>query len=348
MRQGASLYKWLHRRRARAPAAAAASLTAELETVIADLIARAPANPAILQNIDERLTELARMLPRIISLRQFASMDRFALETLCRAQAQPLYLGDHHAICRVLSRYKLFLDSRDRGFAAHVLLDGYWEMWLTIFMCRHVRAGMVVVDVGANFGYYTLLLADLVGPSGRTFAIEPNPDVAALLRHSVALNGFNSRTSIVEAAAGDAAVAEVLLYSPYGEYKNACIIESPHQVNTENGALRQVRQVTIDQVVASAPRVDFLKIDAEGAEEAIVDGMCQCILDHKPSFILEFNAARCKQPEQLIRKLTSTYKVVHYLDFHSNLVKTSEVELMSQHVGQDWLLFLDRKTAIGH
>ncbi len=285
------------------------------------------------------------MLPKLLALRQFASMDRFALEALCRAQAQPLYLGDHRAICRILSRYKLFLDTRDRGFAAHVLLDGYWEMWLTIFMCRRIQPGMVVVDVGANFGYYTLLLAGLVGPDGHAFAIEPNPAVAALLRQSVALNGFNSRTSIIEAAAGADPLGQVLLYSPHGEFKNACIIESPHLVNAADGTLQQVSQVKIDDIVAARSRVDFLKIDAEGAEESIVEGMHRCINDHKPSFILEFNAARCKEPEKFIRRLTAIYKVVWYLDFHSNLVRTNEAELMSRHVGEDWLLFFDRETA---
>lgn len=341
--------RWPHRRRARplppVPVGAATSAASKTETVIADLLARVPPTSAYLQHIDERLTELARMLPSIISLRQLASMDRFALEALCRAQAQPLYLGDHLAICRVLSRYKLFLDSRDRGFAAHVLLDGYWEMWLTIFMCRRIKAGMVVVDVGANFGYYTLLLADLIGPDGHAFAIEPNPGVAALLRQSVALNGFNSRTSIVEAAAGADPMREVLLYSPHGEFKNACIIESPHLVNADDGTVQRVQQVKIDEVVATAPRLDFLKIDAEGAEESIIEGMHQCIKNHKPSFILEFNAARCKRPEELIRRLTSTYRVVWYLDYHSNLVQTTEMELMSKRYGEDWLLFFDRETA---
>jgi FkbM family methyltransferase len=273
-------------------------------------------------------------------------MDRFVLEALCRAQAQPLYLGDHRAICRVLSRYKLFLDTRDRGFAAHVMLDGYWEMWLTIFMCRRVRAGMVAVDVGANFGYYTLLLADLVGPSGHAFAVEPNPTVATLLRQSVALNGFDTRTSIVEAAAGGGLLDQVLLYSPHGEFKNASVIDSPNLVNRDDGSVQQVRQVKIDDIVAGTSHVDFLKIDAEGAEESIIEGMDQCISGHHPSIILEFNATRCRSPENMIQRLVAAYKTFYYLDYHSNLVRTDQAEVMSKQVGEDWLLFFDRETAI--
>jgi FkbM family methyltransferase len=315
------------------------------EAALADLMASISPSLTVLQKLDERLVELAQLLPRPLALRQLASMDRFALEALCRAQAEPLYLGDHRAICRVLSRYKLFLDTRDRGFAAHVLLDGYWEMWLTIFMCRRVRAGMVAVDVGANFGYYTLLLADLVGPSGHAFAVEPNPAVASLLRDSVTLNGFATRTSIVEAAAGGGPLEQVLLYSPHGEFKNACVINSPEVVNSDQGTLQQVRQVTIDDLVAACSRVDFLKIDAEGAEEAIIEGMSQCIAQHSPSIVLEFNASRCRTPENMIRRLVANYNIFYYLDYRSNLVRTDEAEVMSKQVGEDWLLFFDRETA---
>jgi FkbM family methyltransferase len=328
------------------PGVAVSSPADAQEPGIANIFIRMLSNPSFLQGTDERLTELVRAVPKLLALKQLASMDRFTLEALCRAQAQPLYLGDHSALCRVLSRYKLLLDTRDRGFAAHVLLDGYWEMWLTIFMCRHIQPGMVVIDVGANFGYYTVLMADLVGPEGHTFAIEPNPVVAAVLRQSVTLNGFKSWTSIVEAAAGASGTGQVLLYSPNGEFKNACVVESAKQVNVGDGTLHQVRQVTIDDIVSTSPRVDFLKIDAEGAEESIIEGMGQCIKDHRPSLILEFNAARCKQPEALLKNLISTYKIVRYLDFHSDLVRTTEAELISQRIGEDWLLFFDRETAV--
>ncbi len=322
------------------------SPTNTVEPGLGDLLNRTPPNPPFLPNTDARLMELARAEPNLLALREFASRDRFALEALCRAQAQPLYLGDHSAVCRILSRYKLLLDTRDRGFAAHVLLDGYWEMWLTIFMCRRIRPGMVVIDVGANFGYYTLLLADLVGPEGHAFAIEPNPVVAALLRQSVMLNGFSSRTSIVEAAAGASRAGQVFLYSPNGEFKNACVVESPNHVNADHGTLQQVEQVTIDDIVSTAPHVDFLKIDAEGAEESIVEGMHQCLTHHKPSLILEFNAARSKEPKLLLQRLTSIYKTIRYLDYHSDLVLTTEMELVSQHIGEDWLLFFDHDSAL--
>jgi Methyltransferase FkbM domain len=150
----------------------------------------------------------------------------------------------------------------------------------------------------------------------------------------------------VEAAAGASRSDQVWLYSPNGEFKNSCIVESPNQVRVGDGTLHQVGQVTIDDIVSMSPRVDFLKIDAEGAEESIIEGMSKCLKDYRPSLIVEYNAARCKKPEVMLERLITTYKIVSYLDYSSNIVQTTVAELVSQRVGEDWLLFFDRETAV--
>ena len=97
---------------------------------------------------------------------ELKTQGRWDLESRCRALTNPAYLGNQTAICRVLGNYKLYVDTDDTGFGSHVLLDGYWEMWLTIFFARLIKPGMTVIDVGANFGYYTLLFGTLVEDSG--------------------------------------------------------------------------------------------------------------------------------------------------------------------------------------
>ena len=88
---------------------------------------------------------------------EFAYRSRRSLEALCWARAQPVYLGENEGLCRILGRYKLCVDTRDQGLCAHLLLDGFWEMGLTMYIARHVRDGMVAIDIGANeFGSGTL------------------------------------------------------------------------------------------------------------------------------------------------------------------------------------------------
>lgn len=273
-----------------------------------------------------------------LDIEEFAYRSKRSLEALCRARAQPVYIGENEGLCRVLGRYKLYVDTRDRGLCAHLLLDGFWEMGLTMHIARRVRAGMVAIDVGANFGYYTVLLAALVGPSGHVRGIEPAPNAAAMLRRSLELNGFESNTSVTEAAAGASEGAVSLLYVPDREPKNAQIVTSPDAVNTATGRLHQVSQRRIDALAAQFGRVDFVKIDAEGAEEEIIAGMLAILRRDKPHLVLEFNAARSRDPAALLATLCEIYGEPRYLDLNGNLHAASVAQLTAERVGTDWLL----------
>ena len=142
------------------------------------------------------------------------------------------------------------------GLCAHLLLDGYWEMGLTMHMARTVRAGMTAIDVGANFGYYTILLGALVGEGGHVFAVEPAPATAAMLRRSVELNGFqNSQPSSRPPPAP--ARPRTLLHVPPREPKNAQLVASPTVVDNIPGTLHRVAQASIDALAADQRRIDY-------------------------------------------------------------------------------------------
>ena len=130
--------------------------------------------------------------------------NRAAAEGMMRARCMVVPVDPVTALCRVLGRYKMYVDLRDTGFAPHLMFEGYWEYWITDFMWRNVKPGQVAVDVGANHGYYTVLLSDLVGPEGRVHAFEPNPRLAALLDLNVAVNGFWHVANPQAAALGEA------------------------------------------------------------------------------------------------------------------------------------------------
>jgi FkbM family methyltransferase len=274
-----------------------------------------------------------------LSIPELASSDRFDLEAFCRAQGQSAYLGNHTALCRVLGRYKIYVDTRDTGFASNLLLDGFWEMWLTIFIARHVGAGMVAVDVGANFGYYTLILADLVGEAGHVYAVEPNPAAAIALRRSIGLNGAAVRTTVIEAAAGATDNGQLLLFAPHGEPKNAAIIASPDQVSAASGTVYTVSEVAIDTLAAERGRIDFIKIDAEGAEESIIAGALKTLARDKPHLVLEFNGARYRDPHAFLAQLTSIYGRLRHIDYYGDAVEVTEAQIQSDRPGEDWLLY---------
>ncbi|WP_306223433.1 FkbM family methyltransferase [Bosea beijingensis] len=274
----------------------------------------------------------------LLSLDELRGPDRYRVECVCRAASQAVYVGEHTILSRVIGRYKMFLDARDEGFGAHVMLDGYWEMWLTQFIARLVAPGMHVADVGANFGYYSLLMADLVGPAGRLLAVEPNPPVADALRRTLNLNGFGSRSSIVAAAAG-AGEGEGRLMVPAGEPKNAALVN--RTAPNEDKALVAVPIHSLDMLLRDFPRVDFLKIDAEGAEEDIILGLNQVIERWRPRIVLEFNPGRCRDPQGLLARLRRFYPVLKCLDYYAQVAPISDQELLDPTNREDRLLYLD-------
>ncbi|HEV7257968.1 MAG TPA: FkbM family methyltransferase [Bosea sp. (in: a-proteobacteria)] len=279
----------------------------------------------------------------ILSLDELRGPDRYRTECISRAATQALYLGDHTVLSRILGRYKAYLDTRDRGFAAHVMLDGYWEIWLTQFIARLIAPGMHVADVGANFGYYSLLMADLIGPSGRLLAVEPNPPVVEMLQRTLDLNGFTSRTTVVAAAAGSGE-GEGRLLVPPGEPKNATLVGGG--AGGDEASRVSVPIHSLDALLADFPRVDFLKIDAEGAEEDIVLGLSETISRWRPRIILEFNPGRCRHPGELLALLRASYPALQCLGFDALVTPVSDADLLDPTNHEDRLLYLDGAASV--
>lgn len=277
----------------------------------------------------------------LLTLEDIANTDRYELEPITRRHAQSIFLGDHLALCRVLGRYKVFVDTRDVGFAGHLMLDGYWEMWLTTFVARTAKPGMVVADIGANFGYYTLLLADIVGGDGRVIAVEPNPTITSTLRRSVDLNGFGDRTTILAAAAGRSSEGYCDLYVPATEPKNATIVSDGFKADPAAGMVHRVPRIKIDDAIARYGRCDFVKIDAEAAEEDIIAGMLETIEKFRPKLVVEYNARRYKEPKKFLEQLLHCYGKVEVINYSGQAEKVGVDEIVSREFGEDRLLYFE-------
>ena len=259
------------------------------------------------------------------------------LEAAIRRRVQTTYLGDGVVLARVLGRHKMFLRSSDRGFACHVMLDGYWEMWLTQFLAQRLKSGMTVVDVGANFGYYTLLMGEAVGTAGHVLAVEPNPEAAALLQQTVNLAGHWTQTRIAPQALG-ATAGRAWLFAPDGEPKNAGLVNQP---NLPGGRTVEVTTVTLDELALGYPKVDLVKIDAEGGEQGIVAGMQQLIARDRPLIVLEFNPARYAEPEVFLDGLLAHYGSAMELRPIGDVVPINRTSVLDQTNHEDRLLVFE-------
>jgi FkbM family methyltransferase len=153
--------------------------------------------------------------------------------------------------------------------AREACMTGYYEPPVTRMFEAHVPAGGVVVDAGANWGYFSLLAAGLVGPSGRVIAIEPDPRQSAALDANCALNPALPIAAL-RAAASNAPGTMTL-----SGYEDAASNRGVSRVGAAAaaGPRFDVETVTIDAITDGHAAVDLVKIDVEGAEDLVLGGM---------------------------------------------------------------------------
>jgi FkbM family methyltransferase len=289
-------------------------------------------------SLPRRAAEAAGLPPAAAgsSLPAYLTHGRSELEAECRRRYQAAYLGKQTLLCRVLGKYLLFADTADVGIVPHLCLDGYWETWVTQAVARAVRPGWNCVDVGANHGYYTLLLADGVGLAGTVLACEPNPAVADLLEKTLQVNGFRPRARVIREAVADADGAHATLAVPAGFSMNAAVV-----ADAEGGV--PVQTVTLDTLCRPLGRVDFIKIDAEGAEERIWHGM-QATLARNPAIIvlLEYNASRYRDPRAFLAAIQSAGFPLRHVDYDAQAKLLTAEQVLRERPTEDWMLWLRR------
>jgi FkbM family methyltransferase len=241
-------------------------------------------------------------------------------------------------LCRILGRYKFFVDCRDRGLAPHLLLDGYWEYWVSDFIWRNVRPGDTVADIGANLGYYTVLMAELVGAGGRVVAFEPNPRLHDLLERNVAINGFSGWTEChakaVAATSGERLNFRALVTDP----KNGALAPAAPGRGKPNPDYIELKVETqaIDDLAVGP--IDFLKIDVEGAEEALWVGLQRTIAGNPNiKILLEFNASRCHNPKRMIADMAKLFPL-RKLDYDAEVRSADAAHLLKE--TEDTMLYL--------
>ena len=263
------------------------------------------------------------------------------IRKLCHTVRLAVPEAEDVTLARVLGRYKLLLDNRDLGLSPHLMLDGFWEMWVTEALRGILRHGMVAVDIGANVGYHTVLMADLVGQAGQVHAFEPNPRIAGLLRHSMELNGFARRVAVHAAPAASSSGRLVRLSVPQGQPMNAHL-GSDDRENEPGATVHEVRTVTLDDGL-TGQAADVIKIDAEGAELDIWRGMQATLArSRRISIVLEFAADRYPDPGGFLREVVGLGFSLSCIDHLRGVLPATVESILDAPPRQDQMLLLMR------
>lgn len=191
------------------------------------------------------------------------------MKWLCRSSVAPF----DTSLGVTSDRIRFICDLRD-DIAREACFMGYYEPQETALARHLLRPGMCFVDVGANWGYFTLLAADLVGESGRVLSFEPHPALFGLLERNILKNALAHVTALRIAVADRE--GEMNLAGFRDEDANSGTSRLTHAPSSDLPNFRVATNLLESLLDERGIRdVDLLKIDIEGAEAFVLPTMSE-------------------------------------------------------------------------
>jgi FkbM family methyltransferase len=220
-------------------------------------------------------------------------MREMSSEVRSVLQSQTVYLGDHRALTYLATGQKIFVDTRSIDIGTHLMLGGSWEPNYTTAFQKLLAPGAVVLDIGANHGFYSLTSVPHILPDGHIYAFEPSRSFYDLMCRSVSVNGYDSWITIENAALGEEPGEVDLVFDPNwsggANIANQALPILPAQSKFKFES-EKVRCLVGDEFFKERPeKVDAIKMDVEGAEGIVLAGMSG-LVDRSPQvkIMMEF------------------------------------------------------------
>ena len=201
----------------------------------------------------------------------------------------------------------------DKYIGQRIALEKY-EPYETKLILKQTQKGDVMVDVGANIGYYTVLLADKVGKNGKVYAFEPDKTNFEILKKNIKANNLKNVVT-VNAAVGNKNETKMLYKSEdnLGDHK----LYDNFQFSKSNFQKEKVKIIKLDDYLKNQ-KIDLIKIDTQGWEPEVINGAKGLIEENKPVMFLEYSPASYKiaklNGEKMMSFLRKIYKKIWWID----------------------------------
>lgn len=166
-----------------------------------------------------------------------------------------------------LQDYKMFVNPQDMAIPRQLITYGHYEKYETELFKKFVKEGYIVVDIGAHIGHYTLIAAGLVGKKGHVFSFEPFPDSYDLLVKNLEINGYPNVTPVQKAISNKIGLIKLFLnMDDTGSHTICGSSNAKANINMQTTTLD-------DFFKDKESRINLLKMDVEGAEMLVLEGM---------------------------------------------------------------------------
>lgn len=245
---------------------------------------------------------------------------------------------------------KMYVDAKDGGITPSLLVQGVFEEIETEIFKKLIRPGMVIIDIGANIGYYTLIAANIMKNEGKIYAFEPEPNNYALLLKNINLNGYVNVNPLQKAVSNKSGKINLFIDGIN------CGIHSISQYNVYNniGSV-EVETTTLDEFFKNEVkdlRVDLIKMDVQGAEGLVIEGAEEIILHNNLTILMEFCPYLLRNigtdPLELLYKLINFGFTIEVIDESNKTTVKSEpmkiIEMCDITTGDSFVNLLLKKT----
>jgi FkbM family methyltransferase len=208
---------------------------------------------------------------------------------------------------KIFGKYTFHYLSNDKYIGQRVALEKY-EPYETQLILKQAKSGDVVVDVGANIGYYTVLLADKIGKIGKVYAFEPDKTNFEILKKNIEVNDLKNVVAI-NAAVGKTE-GKLKLHKSEENFGD-------HKLYGNDREFETVKIINLDKYFSNE-KIDLLKIDTQGWEPEVIEGAKELIRKNKPVMFLEYSPASYKiaklNGRKMVDFLRKIYKKIWWID----------------------------------
>jgi FkbM family methyltransferase len=166
---------------------------------------------------------------------------------------------------REVNFYKMLLKDTETGIHSDLIREGKREPFATDILTKDTQPGEVILEIGANIGYYTILQSKKIGPKGQIYAIEPEKENFEYLKKNVKLNKLNNVTLFKQAIGDKNGELEIYAY----EQGN---LNSPFKWDDNYKGKEKVKEQTIDTFLEGKKDPNWIRMDVEGYEYNILIG----------------------------------------------------------------------------
>lgn len=178
---------------------------------------------------------------------------------------------------------------------SRVFFFGVWEPSITHYMRGQLTPNSVAVDIGANVGYYSLIMSSAVGDGGKVYAVEPSPPLRARLRENLVLNGAQN-VLVVPFGISDRTERRAFYPETHTRNTGESHFGEPSQDGLE---LRRLRDVISE---GDLGRVGLIKVDVEGMEAIVLNDLLTLVPRLHPNLTIVAELRMCESVRVLLTR----------------------------------------------